>query len=119
MVAMILEASVPYPGDLLVPPSSQTQFSVYRVNDNFMRIEDQLQHTIANLPLERARRHDFAPARWYAHRCALCAGYSMRRLQDITPHLVMGDVLEREITRNLQNGAPYQFDEAFPNVLLS
>ena len=116
MIAMIREGLDPYPGDLLYPPLSQTWFSVYRINDDFMRIEDQLQLTITNLPLEQARRHDFAPACWYAHRCALHTRYSMRCWQDTTPHLVMGDVLEREIMRNLQNGAPYQFDEAFPDV---
>jgi len=100
-VAMILEALDHYPGDSLFLQMNQTQFSISHIDHEFIHIEDQQQHTIVNLSLEQACRHDFAPAPCYAHHYTLHTRYSTWHWLDTTSHLVMGDVLEQEIAQNL------------------
>ena len=79
-------------------------------------MEDRLQCSQAILALELVRDPAFSPSRWYAHRCSIRSGYSSCRWLDNIPHITMGDVLEREILKNLQYGVPYCFDEEYTNV---
>ena len=115
-VALILDASGPYPGDSLYPQSRRSRFTVYRVEGDFFRIEDRLQRSQATLALGLTRDPTFSPSCWYAHRCSIRSGLSSNRWLDSTPHLTMGNVLEREILKDLQHGVPYRFDEEYTNV---
>ena len=92
MVALILNASGPYPGDSLYPQSHCSRFMFYRVEGDFFHIEDQLQCSQAVLALELAQDPTFLPSHWYAHRCSIRSGFSSNCWLDSIPHLTMGNV---------------------------
>jgi hypothetical protein len=114
ILARILTACEPYPGDHQFHYSGGRRFKVVRIADDTYRIHDLHQQVYSYLPAETVRDPEFEPSVWYTWRCSLRTGITHQGWSEDITQLTMAGVLEREICRRLREGIPYRPDETYP-----